>query len=82
MALGKPWSRRARRRATFALAGLAVAAAALMWSCLTLERDPNERPVGAVLPSVELLRPDGSSTPLAALHPGGPKVLVFYRGAW
>jgi hypothetical protein len=63
---------------TAALAAVVLAAA----GCPSIQRDPNELPLGAPMPAVRLKTGAGKDFPLAQVRKLGLPVVVFYRGHW
>ncbi len=67
---------------TLALAAF-IAALATSGCFSPLQRDANEPALGAKVPAVQVLTPEGAKVTLAPAIAGKTlRVLVFYRGGW
>ncbi len=53
----------------------------VLWTCTTLDRDPNERALGTKAPTIALVTSAGQPFSWDALGDRTP-VFVFYRGRW
>ena len=74
--------KRAMKYTLGAVAVLVVAGGVAVWWMTSLNPDPNELDIGAKVPPVVVLDPDGEPFSLAAFAAGGFPVVVFYRGHW